>query len=301
MSSINNKHTAIIALILANVIWGAASPTFKWSLESVGPFTLAFLRFFIASLIILPFAFRFLKIERKDIMNFLVMSFYGVTLSIGLFFLGLEHTKSVNAPLIGSAAPLFVVLISILFLHQKVQIKTIAGSTIGLLGVLIIILQPILESGVDGSFIGNMLLVGSTIAGIVHLLVAKEIRNKYNAVTITFYSFFIGSLTFVPLMVREIGQAGLPSLSLPLTVGVLYGAVLASAVAHYLFYAAMKYLQSSEVSLFSYIPPVVAILLAIPLLGESINTVYLLGGLLVFLGIYIAEAHTRYHPLHQKT
>lgn len=300
MLPINNKHSAIVALILASVIWGAASPIFKWSLETTGPFTLAFLRFALSTILLLPFVYHSLKIAREDIVEFLIMAFFGITLNIGMFFLGLEYTRSINAPLIGSSAPLFVVLISIFFLHQRVQVKTIAGSVVGLLGVLLIILQPILESGVDGSLVGNLLLMGAMFTGIIHLLVAHTIRKKYSAITITFYSFLFGSLTFLPLMGNEIVKDGFPALSGPFLIGVAYGAILASALAHYLYYAAMRYLQSSEVSLFAYIPPVIAILVAIPLLGESINALYVLGGILVFLGLYIAEAHIHYHPFHHK-
>lgn len=59
-------NQAIIALIIANIIWGAASPIFKLALENIPPFTLAYIRFLGAALILAPFAFKSLNIDRKD-------------------------------------------------------------------------------------------------------------------------------------------------------------------------------------------------------------------------------------------
>src|SRR3989338_6900538 len=93
---------AILALILANIIWGAASPIFKFSLQNIPPFTLAFIRFYGASLILLVMTYPYLKIERKDWLKMVLLSFFGVTFNISFFFLGLKLAPSINAPFISS-------------------------------------------------------------------------------------------------------------------------------------------------------------------------------------------------------
>ena len=78
----NHFRTAVIALIIANIIWGAAPPIFKWALQDIGPFTLAFLRFFLATILILPFAYKRLSIEKEDVAEVFLIGFLGVTLNI---------------------------------------------------------------------------------------------------------------------------------------------------------------------------------------------------------------------------
>src|SRR5258708_32548408 len=98
--SLSKTQKAILALILANLIWGAAPPLFKWSLENIQPFTLAFLRFFLGALIILPFCYKNLKIAKKNWLSFFLLAFIGVTINISFFFLSLQKTESINVPII---------------------------------------------------------------------------------------------------------------------------------------------------------------------------------------------------------
>ena len=64
---LSRTQLAIIALIVANIIWGAAAPIFKWTLQEVQPFTFTFLRFFFSALVLLPFTIHRLKINAEDI------------------------------------------------------------------------------------------------------------------------------------------------------------------------------------------------------------------------------------------
>jgi drug/metabolite transporter (DMT)-like permease len=59
----DKRKLAIIALIISNTIWGAASPIFKWSLQNVHPFTLAYLRFALAVFVLFPFVYKDLRLK----------------------------------------------------------------------------------------------------------------------------------------------------------------------------------------------------------------------------------------------
>ena len=81
-------------------------------------------------------------------------------------------------------------------------------------------------------------------------------------------------------------------------IGILFGAVFCSLIAYTLQTFAIKYISANEVAIFSYVDPVIAVIIAKPLLGESITTTFLFGSFLIFLGIYISEGRLHYHPLH---
>src|SRR3989344_9186052 len=123
----------IIALIVANIIWGAASPVFKFSLQNISPFLLAFIRFYGATLIFLPIAFPYLKIQKQDYAKIFWLSFMGITVNISFFFLALKLTPSVNAPIIASSGPIFGYLSSIFILKEKPHPKVLLGLFISLL------------------------------------------------------------------------------------------------------------------------------------------------------------------------
>ncbi|MFN4213035.1 MAG: DMT family transporter, partial [Microgenomates group bacterium] len=125
----------ILALIITNIIWGGASPIFKFALQNIPPFTLAFIRFFFAGLLFLPFVFFYYqKLSLKRWLEVFLVSFFGIFVNITFFFLGLQKTESINVPIIASSGPVFLYIFSIIFLKEKPKLKVFSGVMISLLG-----------------------------------------------------------------------------------------------------------------------------------------------------------------------
>src|SRR5258706_15610423 len=234
---------AILALIIANIIWGASAPIFKWSLQSIHPFTLAFLRFALPALFVVLIRPKSIKIKSKDFLAFLMAGILGVSINIGGFFLGLERTESINSPIISSRGPIFLILAAIIFLKEKPTKKMLLGNLIGLTGALLIIIEPLLRNRPKASFVGNLLILIATFGSIAGTIFIKKLAKKYDALTITFWTFTIGAITFAPLFVQEIGTYGIINqLQTPGLLGALYGIIFSSFIAYTLSYWALKYL-----------------------------------------------------------
>ncbi len=290
---------AVLSLIVANLIWGAAPPIFKWSLDEIQPFTLAFLRFSLAAAILYPFIRKKLKIHSADWPILMFISVIGLTFHIAYYYVGLKFSPSINVPVIASAAPIFLIIGSTIFLHEKLKKKMVQGTIISLIGVVIIVMRPLFENGMDSSLIGNLLFIVSMGLSVFYTLMLKEIAPKYNPLTLTFWIFTITSISFLPLVFLEAGNTSqLLSFDLKSIIGILFGAVLCSTVAYTLHTFAMKYISANQVAVFSYADPLIAILIAKPLLGETITTTFLLGAALIFIGIFISEGRIHYHPFH---
>lgn len=289
---------AVIALIIANIIWGAASPVFKWALMDIGVFSLAFLRFYIASIILLPFTYKNLKIAKEHIKPIFLVSFFGIFLNITLFFIALPYTSSINVPIIGSIGPIILLIFAALILKEKIKKHSIKGMIISLLGVLLIIFSPTENTSLDLSIKGNVLLIGATLASVISTIIAKRIAVHYDFKTITIWSFLISSMLFLPFMLNEIIHTGfLTNIGMQGIVGILFGSLLSSALAYSLFQYSLKYLNANETGIFTYIDPIAALIIAIPLLHEKITLHYIIGSVLVFAGIYLAEKRIHYHPI----
>ncbi len=301
--SSNKFRAAVIALILANTIWGAGPPIFKWALEDIGPFTLAFFRFFLGALILFPFVASKLKVDRQDWQKLILMSLLSVTINISFYFVGLKNAPSINASIISCAAPIFIIFGSFIFLKERSTKRTIIGANIGLLGVLIVLLSPLLKSGLtlasNLSFFGNLLYLIAMFGSLGNVLIGKKLMQKYQPTTIIFWSFTIGAISFIPFFVSELaGNNFVLNLTTKSVSGILFGALLATVVAHFLFFWGLKYLNATDAGIFTYIDPIATVLIAIPLLGEIPGPFYLVGSVLVFAGIYIAEGRLHWHPLH---
>lgn len=296
---LKRHQLAIIAIVVNTIIWSAAAPVFKWSLIDIPPFTLAFLRFLLATLIILPFVIHKLKVSIDDFYKLLILSFVGITMHISFFYLGLSLAPSINAPIIASTTPIFLIIGAMLFLHEKPKRKVLYGTAVSLIGFLIIIIRPIFEKAEIGSIIGNIYLVLATVTLVFYTLLLKKYNFQYSYLTIMFWLFFLGSLAFLPMFLLENqGRDIMTSFDFRGSVGIFYGAILSSTLAYFCYNYATKYIKAHEIGIFAYLDPFITALVAIPLLGETITFTYLLGTLFVFIGIFIAEGRIHYHPIH---
>lgn len=293
----------ILALIIVNIIWGAASPIFKFALTNIPPFTLAFIRFFFAGLIFVPFMFyHWQKITLRDFFEICLAAFFGITVNITFFFLGLGKAESINAPIIASAGPVFLFLLSVIFLHEKPIRKVFFGMMISLLGVLVIIVSPILLDGknlVLGEIQGNFFFLLATVGSVLNTVFNKEVLKRVNPYFVTCIGFLFGALTFLPFVPNELAHWSFNQLEIPGWTGIIFGVFLSSALAYHLSNVAISMINAEEVGLFTYIDPVVAILIAIPLVHEYPNLYFFLGSIFVFGGIFIAEGRINWHPFHK--
>jgi drug/metabolite transporter (DMT)-like permease len=291
----------ILALILANAIWGAASPVFKYALQNIPPFSLAFLRFLLASLLLYPLIHK--RLQYADLKNKWLWAFAvcSVPVNITFFFLALQRTVSINAPIIASAGPVFVLLASAIFLREEIRPAAVVGTVLSLAGILVIIGQPLLDRGFGTEIIGNILLVLATLGATGQIIIGRKILTPANTLPFTFWTFLIGTLWFLPFFLYEYGQnpAALANLDARGGTGIAFGAFLSSFAAYTMYNWAISRLPAFRVSVFAYLDPVVAILIAIPLLGEKITPPFILGSVLVFLGILIAERRFPWHPIHE--
>lgn len=288
---------AILFLILANIIWGAGFPIYKWALAELPPFTFAFLRFFLGALILFPFVTKNLKVARQDWRNTFLLGIFGITLLIPLLFLGLKLTPSINAPVIIAIGPILLIGASILFLKEKLKIKVLGGTLISLLGIIVIIIHPILVEGFSGSFIGNLFIFMATICSVIQAVLLKKLTVRNNPLTLTFWMFMIGSLPLIPFVLWEAQTFNLfTDLTIKGFIGLTYGIFFAAILAHYFLAYGVAHIKASEVGVFTYVDPIATVMVAVPLLGEAITFPYLVGAMLVFLGIFIAEGRIHYHP-----
>lgn len=289
---------AVLALIATNLIWGASVPIFKWSLESVGPFSFAFLRFFLASLILLPFTIHRLRISRQDFISLFVLSIVGFFLHIGLLLVGLTISSSVNASVIATAAPVFLISGGIIFFKEKVKKTVIIGTAISLLGVVIIILRPIFDHGLDGTILGNLLFLLATITFVIYTFLLKQYSTHLKASTVTFYLFAFAALIFFPFFLAESAQQPLTALlDLQAIIGIVFGGVFTSVLGYVFYNFAIRVINASETGIYLYVDPVITVLVAVPLLGEVITLSFIIGSVLVVLGILVAERRLQYHPV----
>ncbi len=296
----------VFALIVANIIWGAASPIFKWSLQTTPLFTLAFIRFYIAAFILFLFLrSKIFNFDKHDFPKIFLVGFFGVSLNITFFFFGLKTGKAINAPVIASTQPLIIFILAVFTLGEKIKLNKLIGLFLGALGIGLIVGVPALQRGYTPEIIGDFLIFLATLAAVGQTIVAKKLMNdhqKLDPFVLTFWMFLIGTVTFFPFMLPEIIDPGFSPDSLLQTqplIGIIFGSIFSSLIAYCFYIYGLSKITAQESSIFTYIDPIAGVLIAVPLLGETITWEFVVGSLLIFGGIWVAEHRIHYHPFYK--
>jgi drug/metabolite transporter (DMT)-like permease len=287
-------------LLIVAAIWGIAGPVIKFTLPDFPPMIFLTYRFFISSILMLPIVWvlkpKFPRTKR-EIFMLTIAGLLGSSLNLSLLFFGFDNSNVLDASIIGNTAPIFVILGGVLLLKEKVTKKEILGIAITFIGTLIIVMSPIFDGGYreGSSLFGNLLIILANVAWVLYIVISKkELRHKIDIFLMTTYMFFLGFLTSLPFALIQ--TKGIINLLLIVStapvkahLGVWYMAVLSGSLAYFLYQEGQKKIEASEATLFAYLSPLFAAPLAVFWLKEKLTIPFILGTVIIIVGVFIAE------------
>lgn len=293
MLEIFKKYNAVFLIILMTALIGGATPVFvKIALKEIPPFTFTFLRFFIASLLILPF---FLKLKPKidsKIIRILILSLLA-TVNVTLFAFGVRLTTASISQLLYMAVPIFAGILSYIFLKEKITTKKIIGILMGFLGTLIVILLPLFgeSSPFTGDLTGNFLIFAAVVSFSVYTVFSKKAQNEYSPMYITALFVFVTTLVLSVFAVSD--YVANPDwwrfVSDETVFATLYVGSIGTFGFYLLFQYAIKHSTPTVASTTGYIQTVATFMWAFILLGEQLTPYFALGSVLAFLGAWLTS------------
>ena len=189
--------------------------------------------------------------------------------------------------------PLIISTAGVYFLHEHITKRERVGMGIAILGTLLTIIEPLINNGHNMiKLSGNILVFGYVISSVVTTIIAKKIlKDGANPMTMSNISFILGFIFFLPFALKTEGFTVSSLMAVPLSyhLGVIYMAVLSGTLAFYLGNRAQKTIEIGEQSLFSYLYPIFALPLAVFWLGEKVTPTFIVGGIIITIGVVIAE------------
>lgn len=295
---LQEKKEALVTLTITSLIWGVSAPIMKLALLMAPVYLVAFLRFYGASFLIFLLKPN-LYIAKKDIPRLFLAAFVGVTLHIPIFFYGLKLTSVMNAAILSAGTPVITLIFATVFLKEKVKKNLVYGCLFGMIGMLVVFLAPLVTEGVSVSIFGNLLLFTATFTWLLYEIICKDLTKRYAPSTITFYTFFIGSLTLFPFALPSLlNEFPILLQNIHFVFYITFGILFTSAIAFYCWMWGLSKLEVSRVGFFVYLDPVIATAAAFFMLKETITIPFLLGAAFIFFGLYIAETTIHWPHFH---
>lgn len=233
------------------------------------------------------------RISGRDIVILTLFGLMSTTIHLSLIFIGLERTTSTEGTLIGAIAPVFIVLLGVLRLHERITRRELWGMVLVLLGTGFTILQPLLSGDGFTNVTGNTIILLSNIVFALFVFYSKKNFKHYSPFLITLHSSIVAVVTYLPLAMMEQGGS-LPSFTILTSsglvfFGIMYMAIVSYIMAYLLFEYGMSKIEISEGSIFTYLQPVFAAPVALIWLNEAVTVPFLIGAAVLTAGVVLTE------------
>jgi drug/metabolite transporter (DMT)-like permease len=289
----NKTLQAHLALIIVNIIYAANFSIAKEVMpEHVQPFAFVLMRVG-GALILFWIVSAFLvkeKVDKKDLPYMAMLALFGVATNQLLFLKGLSITKPINGAIIMTSNPIIVILIAAIFLKEKISVQKVTGIVIGIAGALIMLLYGKNFTLGSETILGDMLILINSFSWALYIVLVKPLMKKYNTFTVIKWVFLFGFIYVLPFGFSGFKEISWSTFSPGIWHDVLFVVLATTFIAYILNTYALKALSPSVVSIYIYLQPFLATLIAVFIYrNDELDMRKILAGTLIILGVYLVS------------
>lgn len=293
----NKRPLAILAAIGATTIYALNHTIAKGVMPHyVQPFGFIIFRVGGAALLFWLISFFGPKehLRKTDYLRMLVCAVLGMGINMLVFFKGLALSTPINSAVLVTTTPIIVLILSAIWIKEKISGRKILGITIGLIGALGLILFST-ETRQDAPNIplGNFLILMNSVFYGSYLIVVKTLIDHYHPFTFMKWLFTLGIFLVLPFGYQEFMEIDFAHLPLEAIWSIIF-VVVGTTFCTYLFNIfALTQLRASTLSAFVYVQPLIGILYAVATGKDTLTAVKILAACLVLVGVYLASRKPR--------
>jgi drug/metabolite transporter (DMT)-like permease len=282
-----------LLLCIATLCWAGNAIVGRMAAGHIPPVTLSFLRWTLAFLIILPFAWKHLvqdwRAIRGGLGTMIVISITGIGAFNTLQYWALEYTQALNTLLLQSAGPLIVAVWSLILLGVRIRLAQAFGVVLSLTGVLVILLHGDLTRLTSVEFNkGDLIFTVALVTfGFYSVLMLK--RPAIHALSFAAFTFGCGAACLIPLLIWELVSRPVMALNTTNLLSLFYVAVFPSTMAYLCWNRGIHLIGANRAAPFFHMVPLFGSVMAMVFLGEHPQLFHIVGFALVLTGVFVAS------------
>lgn len=273
----------------AAAIWGGMYVVSKVVLAVIPPFTLVTLRLVLGIAVLWLILVRqgWTGFSRRQWLQAVGVGWVGYGVSLGFQFVGTRLSTASNGALVTSATPAFVLVFAAWLLRERITRQKLLALALATLGVLAVI-DPRTAHLSPDVFWGNIALVAAALTWALYSVLVRRVTRQLAVLPATMVFFWGGLVVSVPAAALELQFIQLGQIDFGIVLGVFYLGVISTALAMYLWNRAFADLEAGVASLTFFAQPVVGALLGAYFLGEKLSILFIVGGFLIGIGLWLA-------------
>ncbi|MEA4983148.1 MAG: DMT family transporter, partial [Paludibacter sp.] len=227
-------------------------------------------------------------VPAKDVLLLFFASVLGLSLNQLPFFFGLSMTSSIDASIVVTMLPIVTMLLAAVFLREPITQMKAVGVLVGASGALIIVFSShSTAQSVTGNMAGNLIVFLAVISFSLYLTLFKNLISKYQPVTVMKWMFLFATITGLPFCYGPLVELNAAALSVSEWMIVGFVVLFATFLGYLLLPIGQKTLRPTTLSMYNYVQPIVASLVAIFMGIDRFGYQQALAAVLVFSGVYI--------------
>ena len=288
------NRVAVIKALFAVSFWGASFVATKISLQYIAPTALVWIRFAMG-VVVLGFAVglnkQFSLPKGKDWGYFALLGFLGITFHQWLQSTGLLTAQATTTAWIITSTPIFIALLGLLILKERLTWYQVAGVILAAFGVLLVVSKGNLSTLAAGRFgtPGDFLVMISAVNWAIFSTLSRPGLKKHSATLMMFYVMSFGWLFTSILFFVGPGIAEISSIPWNGWIAISFLGIFCSGIAYIFWYDALQVLPVAQTGAFLYLEPIITVIVAAILLKESILLATLIGGITIIVGVWLVN------------
>lgn len=261
---------------------GTISPIALFTLRSIGAGSLFW---------IISFFLPKQRVERGDYIKIFAASVLGFFLTQMFFLVAISRITPMDCSIITSLSPVYTMFIAAYALKEPLSAQKIGGVVLSLCGIIYLILNSVTATGAvtQTTPFGVILMIGNSLCFSLYLGIFKPTIAKYSVVTFMKWTFLFASLLALPFSAKEIISLNFAALPTEYVAELAFLIICATFITYFLIPIGQKILRPTLVSMYSYVQPIVAIVVSIYVGMDSLSWQKIVAAITVFAGVAIVS------------
>lgn len=296
-----NRLKPHLALLLGNAIWALDFPFYNLVLPRyVHPIALVSASLIVTALIsLVPLLWeRAEKVDLADIRQlFAAALLMGVMRKTFLMF-GLARTSPIDGSIIDTVVPLLVLVLSVMLGIDRFSRLKIAGLILGMAGAIAVVVTGASDGHARSQLGGNLLILLCAAVSAVYMVRFKRLVAKYRVTTLLRWIYCMAAVIMLPFGLKEIVRTDYALIGSDprIVLAVLFVVIMPTYFPNLLLNYALKWVQPTVTSLYTYLQPVLAIAVSVAMGLDRLHADTLLFAAVIFVGVGMVLRSYRSHP-----
>jgi drug/metabolite transporter (DMT)-like permease len=234
------------------------------------------------------------RIAKADWLRLVACALFGMVINMLMFFKGLSLSTPINSAVIITISPILLLILSAIWIKERITWLKIAGIFVGLAGALTLVLFGAeVRQDAPNIPLGNTLFIINATSYSIYLIIVRPLTKKYHTFTLMKWLFVIAVIINFPITIEEFSEVRWSTLPFDAIWKMTFVVICTTFLTYLLNLFALKELSASTIGAFIYLQPLLTIVFAAILGADSLNQVKIIAAGLVFAGVYMVTKRVK--------